>query len=386
MPVLGSGGRVLFKRPTPQKCGLTYEDYRPDCDSFVFNCPGWWNGDLVCVDKLPIFIDGYPNFISGYASYQESKYFVGPNRDHIRNDKDVFYKDQPHECYPDGKCQDDANFYVKEGVGDVPGSENTGGDCYYVHIDEFGKVKFYDSKCNAIAGCGHPIDLANVWFEDEIEVYPYGEADYQNARWDCDFDSCYMKTGDYAMSDVQDIETRVSICESAPEFDFPVPGTTDYNDADVLPRPYKEWPSPQALCGIREYSLTLDAPSIDTTIVGEKFGEAVKSLVSGGGSFEFFIDRTCLGDDVEDASWMMMNLLFNTEGGCSGRPIETEAWFMVMEGNGCENCFPPIGGSLYYKANILITQTAVNVRPTEMVVGTAQFITTGSIKLMQGPS
>ena len=83
---------------------------------------------------------------------------------------------------------------------------------------------------------------------------------------------------------------------------------------------------------------------------------------------------------------MMMNLLFQTEGGCSGAPIETEAWFMVMEGNGCNDCFPPIGGSLYYKANILITQTAVNVRPTELVVGTAEFITTGPIKLMQGPA
>ena len=83
---------------------------------------------------------------------------------------------------------------------------------------------------------------------------------------------------------------------------------------------------------------------------------------------------------------MMMNLLFSTEGGCSGRPIETEVWFTVMEGNGCNNCFPPIGGSLYYKANILITQTAVNVRPTELVVGTAEFITTGAIKLMQGPT
>ena len=83
---------------------------------------------------------------------------------------------------------------------------------------------------------------------------------------------------------------------------------------------------------------------------------------------------------------MLMNLLFQTEGGCSGAPIETEAWFMVMEGNGCTNCFPPIGGSLYYRANILITQTAVNVRPTEIVVGTAQFVTTGPIKLMQGPA
>ena len=73
-----------------------------------------------------------------------------------------------------------------------------------------------------------------------------------------------------------------------------------------------------------------------------------------------------------------MNLLFNTEGGCSGAPIETEAWFNVIEGNGCENCFPPIGGALYYRASILITQTAVNVRPTELVVGTAAIYYNGT--------
>ena len=386
MPVLGSGGRVLLKRPTPQPCELTYEDFRPDCDGFTFNCPGWWNGDLVCVDKLPISIGGYPIFVEGYASYQESKYFVGPNRSHIRNDSDAFYKNEPAECYPAGQCQDDANFYNKNGVGDVPGLDDNGGGCYYVHIDEFGRVRFYDSKCNAIAGCGRPVELSNIWFDDAIQLYPYGEGEYQNARWDCNFNECYVVSGDYMMSDVQDEATSVSICESAPEFDFPVAAFDEYGNADVLPRPYKAQPNPQALCGIREYSLTLDAPSIDTTIVGEKFGEAVKSLVSGGGSFEFFIDRNCLGDDTEDTSWMMMNLLFQTEGGCSGAPIETEAWFMVINGNGCNDCFPPIGGALYYKASILITQTAINVRPDQLVVGTATFVTTGKIQLLQGPS
>ena len=387
MPVLGSGGRVLLQRPTPQSCELTFDEYRPGCDSFIFNCPGWWNGDLICVDKLPIVIDGYPIFVEGYASYQESRWFVGPNRDHIINDRDKFYKDEPSECYPDDQCQDDAQFYCKNGVGDIPDDgDDNGGGCYYIHVDEFGRVKFYEDRCSAISGCGRPVELGNTWFDGVINLYPYGESDYQNARWDCDYDACGYVGSDYGNSDVQDEVTDVSICESAPEFDFPVAGTLEYGNADVLPRPYKDHPSPQALCGIREYSLTLDAPSIDTTTVGEKFGEAVKSLVSGGGSFEFFIDRTCLGDDEEDISWMMMNLLFSTEGGCTGQPIATEAWFMVMEGNGCNNCFPPIGGSLYYRASILITQTAINVRPTELVVGTAQFVTTGPITLMQGPS
>ena len=384
MPVLGSGGRVLLKRPAPPDCELEFGDYLPECNSFVFNCPGWWNGDLVCTDKLPILIDGYPIAVSGYASYQESKYFVGPNRDHIRNDHDVFYKDQPNECYPDDQCQNEAQFYCKNGVGDVPDEGLNGQGCYWVHIDQFGRVQFYNDRCSAISGCGTPVQLAPIWFDEPIRM----ESDYQNARWDCDFDQCgYPNPEEYGNSDVQDNDTDESICLFAPEFAFPVAGFDEYNDADVQPRPFTSWPIPQALCGIREYSLTLDAPSIDTTTVGEKYGEAVKSLVSGGGSFEFFLDRTCLeSETTEDSSWMLMNMLFNTEGGCSDVPIETEAWFLVMDGNGCDNCFPPIGGSLYYRASILITQTAINVRPTEMVVGTASFVTTGPITLLQGPS
>ena len=153
------------------------------------------------------------------------------------------------------------------------------------------------------------------------------ESDYQNARWDCDFDQCgYPNPEEYGNSDVQDNDTDESICLFAPEFAFPVAGFDEYNDADVQPRPFTSWPIPQALCGIREYSLTLDAPSIDTTTVGEKYGEAVKSLVSGGGSFEFFLDRTCLeSENTEDSSWMLMNMLFNTEGGCSDVPIENRS-------------------------------------------------------------
>ena len=174
MPVLGSGGRVLLKRPNPQACTLSVTRTSVlSATHLSSDCPGWWNGDLVCFDKLPIVIDGYPILVPGYASYQESKWFVGPNRDHIINDSDKFYKDEPNECYPDPQCQDDAQFYVKQGVGDIPSDEEAGGNfCYYVHIDQFGFITLYDSKCAAISGCGKPIELGNVWFEDEINVYP----------------------------------------------------------------------------------------------------------------------------------------------------------------------------------------------------------------------
>ena len=67
---------------------------------------------------------------------------------------------------------------------------------------------------------------------------------------------------------------------------------------------------------LREWSLELEAPSVDTTSVSEKFGEAVKSLVRGGGSTEFFVERQCLTDYQADSN-TLMKLLFMTEKGCN---------------------------------------------------------------------
>ena len=476
MAVLGVGGRVLLKRPTPAPCtvyGERYinvgtercpdyfliDDYNTDCNAFKISCANWQNGDRISAEGLPLYgKTNQPYNPDGYASYAGSRYWLGPNRDHISGESDFFYKrssaysygpgaadwacepgtgdygnadvededtdesicefsptfDQPvagtddygnadikdrldgtadgdappqvidnDECYDETRCGDEAWFYAQEGKGDVP-IGNGSGD-FYIHIDQFGYVRFYSSRCSAIGGCPEKaIDLAPIWVGEGITLYPYGQADYQNAEWECIYDTCLIG-GDYGNSDVQDNLSDVSICADAPEFVKPEAGFKEYANADVLPRPYSEFNNAQILCDLREYSLTLDAPAVDTTIVGEKYGEAVKSLVNGGGSFEFFVDRTCLDDRAEDASWELFNLLFLTEGGGTQQPITAEAWFYLMSGNGCAPCFPPAAGKLYYKADILITQTAVNVRPTEMIVGTAQFVTTGEIKLLQAP-
>ena len=121
---------------------------------------------------------------------------------------------------------------------------------------------------------------------------------------------------------------------------------------------------------------------MDTTAVSEKWGEAVKSLVSGGGSTEFFVDRTCHDDD-HDNGLMLMKLLLLTTKGCKA----SAQFWMLDRGDKCgqDGCTGLINGDLYYEADILVTQTAVNLRPTELVVGTAQFVTTGEIKLMEAP-
>jgi len=140
----------------------------------------------------------------------------------------------------------------------------------------------------------------------------------------------------------------------------------------------------RVIAQLREWVLELDAPSVDTTAVSEKWGEAVKSLVSGGGSTEFFIDRQCF-DDETDNGLVLMKLLLMTEKGCKA----SAQFWMLDRGDTCgvTECGnrSRINGTLYYEADILITQNAINLRPEELVAGTAQFVTTGEIKLLETP-
>ena len=76
-----------------------------------------------------------------------------------------------------------------------------------------------------------------------------------------------------------------------------------------------------------------------------------------------------------------MKLLLMTEKGC-----KAEAEFWMIDRPDCGVECDLINGDLYYKTDILVTQNAVNLRPTEMVAGTAQFVTTGEIRLVEASS
>lgn len=129
---------------------------------------------------------------------------------------------------------------------------------------------------------------------------------------------------------------------------------------------------------LRGWSLNLTAGEVDTTSVGDKFGEAVKSIVNGGGSFDFLVDRREFAD--ENNSTGLMQLLLLTQKGCKS---EAEFW-MIANGEDQDGSLLP--GDLYYKTEILITSSAVNVRPDEVIAGSANFVTVGEIALKMGDS
>ena len=519
MPVLGVGGKLVLQREAPEPCILPAEQLNITNNTFAGVCPGYWTGDHIAVNCLPVNTPGVlPGDPDNWASYYGSRWFLGPNRDHISDSEDNFYKslgtpgadysgtllnqvvdenitnpsnifdgdnstygsavnpanaihlepsspgaifttstgvsakilpnhflfvdgpagsqesqadaggmvsvayvgdvwlirigdesmsdlnpdgtteirlysvavdgttlvDGPPvaaECYPDGQCGDAAQFYAR--IGDTSGGDTIEGCSpgdYWIYIDPLGRLSFYDSRCKALAGC--PADrLDLIASSEDVVIAPYGRLEYQNAVWEC----YAALQGSYEYSDVRDPTTLISICADAPRYQIPEanPNTEEfaYNNANVLPRgDQQQAPYWQCVADLREYSLSLSAPEVSTTAVAEKFGNAVKSLVNGGGSCEFFIDRRCFDDETTNGI-TLMQLLLMTEKGCKAA---AKFYLMQRPGEcGAELCSGLIAGDLYYEADILVTQTAVNVRPTELVVGTADFVTTGEIALRE---
>lgn len=388
MAVLGVGGRLELKREAPEACVIYEDDLNFKTDQLLSFCDAYLTGDHVTAIGLPIQnpTEIWPTKPEGYATFEGGKWYVGPNRNHIENDEDSFYKSDD-EDYPTDEFGDDAQFYSRTGdsacqdVGEgvtqcqqLPGIDN--GD-YWIHINELGYVSFYRDRCQALLGCpDHRVDLINVG--GPIVVAPYGSGSYNNA-----VAVCYDQLGAYDESDINDSITLDSICDDAPLYQVPEAGDTEYDNANVTPRrqvsPDAMW---QVLCEIRNWTLELEAPSVDTQGVGEKFGNSIKSVVGGGGTMEYFIDRKCL-DDCQTDALQVMQLLLMTEQACK---ISARFWLLDRGDDPCAFMCGPFPGEIYYESDLLITRNSVNVRPTDMVVGSAQFVTVGEIKLLIGPN
>lgn len=147
----------------------------------------------------------------------------------------------------------------------------------------------------------------------------------------------------------------------------------DWGTMSVTPASNTEW---RIVCNIASWNLDLNGSNVDVTAVGEKFGESIKSLVTGGGGIDFLVDRKAWAAGQTDAT-MLMQLLTMTEKGCVA---EAELWMLkrTAEQAGL------LAGDLYYYAKLLVTNVAINLRPSDVVAGTATFVTTGAISLRQG--
>lgn len=358
MAVLGSEGYVRLRREAPDPIVVPASALRADLNTLQLISNDFWNGDevyLITPNGLPLSSDALPE---GVGCYFGSFYELGPNRVHVTAEDDEYYV-----------STNDSVFFYNRGT-----PVNTG--TFFIYRDQLGRASFYTTRVAALAGnTSNRIDLKQLDFRFLI-IAADGTSDYNNTLAEC-----VGAAGEYRISDVTDEVTLKSICDFAPFYLQPNAGTAEYDNAELTPR-RNIGGFPWIIQGqLREWSLELNGDNIDTTAVGQKFGENVKSVISGGGSFDFIVERDIVEDKYDSTS--LMRLLFLTEKGS-----KAEAEFYMITDRAAISCtssgYELAPGDLYYACEILITNTAINTRAEEFIVGTAQFVTTGSIELKMG--
>ena len=365
MPVLGDGGKLVLKREAPDPLVLYPDALNIGSNSIHVRNPAYWNGDQVTLDAtngLPFDLnnDGVPDNPDGSATYYGSRWFLGENRIHIYAEEARFYK-----------SNDTADFYMRRQTSGL-----TSHTTFYIYRDQLDRLSFYTDRASALRG-----DPAR-----RVQLYP---TDFQRLvlalRGSDNYESaivhCTNLLGEYSYSDARDEVTLASICADAPRYERPVAGTADYDNADIRPRGEINDPQDGTVwtiqCWLREWSLNLNAPEVDTTAVGDKFGESVKSIVTGGGTMDFLVERADHGADTADST-TLMQLLLMTE---KGSKAAAEFWMIQDRTDTCDD---PLPGSLYYETHLLVTTTAINTRVSDVIAGSLNFVTVGEIALRMG--
>lgn len=130
---------------------------------------------------------------------------------------------------------------------------------------------------------------------------------------------------------------------------------------------------------IQEWRLNLTAEEVDTTAIGERFGDAIKDVITGGGSLDFFIDR--FTSETQHDATFLLNLLLMLDKGC-----EAQAEFYIFDRQLNSTAPQFLPGALYYDVTLLPTSQALNLRPDEIIAGSLNFVTVREIALRMGES
>lgn len=367
MPVLGRRGKLWLRREAPEAVALSLGAVHYGSNSVYLNNQGYWSGDeisLSCPLGLPIDFGDGVSCPDGHAMYFGSDWLIGSNRSHVSSDEDFFYAD------------DEAFFYLREedvGIVDIAG--------FFVYRDQLDRISFYLTQDAALRGSRvDRVQLSRVDF-GQLIIAPWGSSDYQNALLLCTAD---LDGSDYQNSDIQDEVSLASICESAPSYQSPAAGSSDYDNADVSPRSDINRPPDRNIWTVQgdlsEWSLNLTSQEVDTTALGERYGDSIRSLVTGGGSFDFLVSRRLINDSdglpMADSS-LLLRLLMMAEKGCAA---DAQFWMIDSQRESCTL----LPGDLFYETRMMITSIAINTRATDLIAGSANFVTIGRIDLKAG--
>lgn len=134
---------------------------------------------------------------------------------------------------------------------------------------------------------------------------------------------------------------------------------------------------------IEKWNLKLGGNTVDTGAIGEKFGDSIKTAVTGSGSFDFLISFVEGSDGAHDID-IILRMALMIENNARGKAKfylkqRTEPRSVTISGNTI--VFLP--GSVFYSADVLLIDTSVDATPENFIKGSANFATTGPVRLLR---
>ena len=344
MPVLGVGGVVELRRELPEPILVSPDAVAAHANALDVSTEGFWTGDKVWLWGplgLPFDLngDGLPDVTGGWGMFFGSRYqLYGERAERLTSGASKWFGPEDP-------------FRAPEIEGLVDRTE------LYVYRDSLDRLSFYTTLNGALRGeTDDRLQLFAVDFR-LLLIAPAGSTGYQ-AR----LEPTHPELSAYRLpAGTTDVGLTTVSTAALPE--------PEGDDAD------RPWVFPAELA---DWTLELSADEIDITGMGERFSESTRARVSGGGTFNFFVNRHQSDTEV-DATYLARLLILLDQG--SG----AEATFRVTHAATNTSRLPgqrrlPMS-NVAYKANLLLTTTATDTAAEDVIRGSARFVTVGRIRL-----
>lgn len=295
--ILGRGGAIEINREWPEPKSLPQSAAKQA--SILCREPGFWTGQHVLLYShlgVPLKLDG-----SEYAPCPDGHRFwgdigvAGPRTLRRGTDSRPFWSGNDLRPFWESSSS--------TGLTQLASA--------YIHRNQIDEITFYTSESAAISKNPDGLIPFSPVVYRSLLIAPYGSSD--------DYQIAIEALGAALFEE----NTAKEVSASA-IFDLPAVIQEFYKNTDN-----REW---AFLAECREWSLQTDPSVLDSTAIGDDFGDSVKDVVRGSGSFNCYVPVSFSGTKQIDAKGFI-RLMLMTETGSKAR-----ARFRIQEESlgGCE--------------------------------------------------
>lgn len=343
MAILGNNGILEISRQWPDPLLVANSAYSYANSRILVDLPGYWTGDKVLCfsdEGFPIDFnsDSYADCPNGHAMYFGSLWDVGPSREHIESDTSgAFYASN----------EDDSFFNTESSTG-LTKVFNA-----FIRVDALGNFKFFQTRTAA-----HNNDTSALISFKTVQPVNTLIAQYSvNANYStalatlaATYQDTPIPSGAVYLTSLVDMPSDVASISADPD--------------------QRGW---LLQCDLTSWAFNINAQNLDTTSIGELYGDSVKAIATGAGTLEFILENK--DKENEQSSLVLHRLALLTQSNYKA----SVKLYIYKQRTGTQG---QVDGSAFYKCEIIIVESSINVTATDIITGSASFLTVGEYDLI----